>query len=58
MFFVPLFCIMVSLSDEFSGCFFLTDRPIASIAFHAKGEIIAVASGHKVLFFLPCFYIL
>jgi hypothetical protein len=24
------------------------DRPIASIAFHAKGEILAVASGHKV----------
>lgn len=26
----------------------LTDRPIASIAFHAKGDILAVASGHKV----------
>lgn len=25
-----------------------TDRPIASIAFHAQGEILAVASGHKV----------
>ena len=27
----------------------LTDRPIASIAFHAEGELLAVASGHKVL---------
>lgn len=27
---------------------FVTDRPIASIAFHAEGEILAVASGHKV----------
>ena len=26
----------------------LTDRPIASIAFHAEGELLAVASGHKV----------
>lgn len=26
----------------------LADRPIASIAFHAQGEILAVASGHKV----------
>lgn len=45
-----------SLFDEFIGCF-LTDRPIASIAFHANGEIIAVASGHKVVFILrssPC----
>lgn len=24
------------------------DRPIASIAFHAQGELLAVASGHKV----------
>lgn len=23
-------------------------RPIASIAFHAQGELLAVASGHKV----------
>ena len=23
-------------------------RPIASIAFHAKGELLAVASGHKL----------
>lgn len=27
-----------------------TDRPIASIAFHAEGELLAVASGHKVVF--------
>ena len=27
---------------------FFTDRPIASIAFHAEGEVLAVASGHKV----------
>lgn len=26
------------------------DRPIASIAFHAQGELLAVASGHKVRF--------
>ncbi|GER55633.1 transducin family protein / WD-40 repeat family protein, partial [Striga asiatica] len=26
----------------------LTDRPIASIAFHAQGEFLAVASGHKL----------
>ncbi|XP_021673965.2 uncharacterized protein LOC110660097 isoform X1 [Hevea brasiliensis] len=26
----------------------LTDRPIASIAFHAQGELLAVASGHKL----------
>ncbi len=31
--------------------FLLTDRPIASIAFHAKGDILAVASGHKVVIF-------
>ena len=24
------------------------DRPIASLAFHAGGELVAVASGHKV----------
>ena len=27
-----------------------TDRPIASIAFDATGELLAVASGHKVSF--------
>lgn len=32
--------------------FLVTDRPIASIAFHAKGDILAVASGHKVLIFV------
>lgn len=26
----------------------VSDRPIASIAFHAQGELLAVASGHKV----------
>jgi activator-of-BECN1-regulated-autophagy protein 1 len=26
----------------------VADRPIASIAFHGRGEILAVASGHKV----------
>lgn len=26
------------------------DRPIASLAFHAQGDLLAVASGHKVLF--------
>lgn len=37
--------------------FLVTDRPIASIAFHAKGDILAVASGHKVLiFFLQLFF--
>lgn len=25
------------------------DRPISSIAFHARGELLAVASGHKVV---------
>lgn len=40
-----------SLFVDFIGCF-LTDRPIASIAFHANGEIIAVASGHRVVFIL------
>lgn len=29
-------------------CFLHADRPIASIAFHAQGEFLAVASGHKV----------
>lgn len=28
------------------------DRPIASIAFHAHGEFLAVASGHKVRIFI------
>ena len=32
--------------------FLVTDRCIASIAFHAKGDILAVASGHKVLIFV------
>lgn len=27
----------------------LVDRPIASLAFHAQGDFLAVASGHKVL---------
>lgn len=30
---------------------FVADRPIASIAFHAEGELLAVAAGHKV--FIP-----
>lgn len=38
--------------------FFLIDRPIASIAFHAKGEFLAVASGHKVLIFALLLFIL
>lgn len=29
------------------------DRPIASIAFHAQGEVLAVASGHKVRLTIP-----
>lgn len=29
--------------------FTLADRPIASLAFHAEGELLAVACGHKVL---------
>ena len=29
------------------------DRPIASIAFHAQGEVLAVASGHKVRRIVP-----
>lgn len=44
-----------------------TDRPIASIAFRAHGELLAVASGHKVriccrvdssssMLFLQCFW--
>jgi WD40 repeat protein len=31
--------------------FLHADRPIASIAFHAQGELLAVASGHKVRIF-------
>ena len=31
--------------------YFFADRPIASIAFHAEGELLAVAAGHKV--FIP-----
>lgn len=31
-----------------SLCLLQADRPIASIAFHAQGELLAVASGHKV----------
>ena len=33
------------------------DRPIASIAFHAQGEVLAVASGHKVRWIVPYMYI-
>ena len=32
------------------SCFCHADRPIASLAFHAQGDLLAVASGHKVLF--------
>lgn len=31
------------------SAYYFVDRPIASIAFHAEGELLAVASGHKVL---------
>ena len=31
------------------------DRPIASIAFHAQGEVLAVASGHKVRRIVPLY---
>lgn len=45
-------CIITFILIMFVGYFFfLTDRPIASIAFHAKGDLLAVASGHKVLSF-------
>lgn len=35
-----------------SSSFPYTDRPIASIAFHAEGDLLAVASGHKVSYCL------
>lgn len=36
---------------DLNSFLFYIDRPIASIAFHANGELLAVASGHKVRFF-------
>lgn len=33
-----------------------SDRPIASLAFHAQGDLLAVASGHKVMLSLPVVY--
>lgn len=44
---------IISLCHFYGGndsSFLHTDRPIASIAFHAQGELLAVASGHKVSF--------
>lgn len=42
------------LVDMCPFLFLYADRPIASIAFHAQGEILAVASGHKVRFSCCC----
>ena len=36
----------VSTNSLYCTC---ADRPIASIAFHGQEELLAVASGHKVL---------
>lgn len=44
-FILPLRFILFLIYERF---IFFTDRPIASIAFHAQGEVLAVASGHKV----------
>lgn len=38
---------VLSISSFRSGC--SADRPIASLAFHAQGDLLAVASGHKVM---------
>lgn len=43
-----LFFPIISRISELPIMFLPTDRPIASIAFHAQGELLAVASGHKV----------
>lgn len=48
--------IMLKLYNLYGGYdsyfpFLHADRPIASIAFHAQGELLAVASGHKVRIF-------
>lgn len=43
---------LIILPVLMSFFFLLPDRPIASIAFHAEGELLAVASGHKVNFSL------
>ena len=45
--FSPCWFFLYSIAHE-SLCLLQADRPIASIAFHAHGEILAVASGHKV----------
>lgn len=44
----PLLCNPVYLVDSSDHLFSVSDRPIASIAFHAQGELLAVASGHRV----------
>ncbi len=41
--------------DYGSACFLFLDRPIASLAFHSQGDLLAVASGHKVELFLWSF---
>lgn len=41
--------VTILIVKMFAWYVLLIDRPIASIAFHAKGELLAVASGHKVL---------
>ena len=52
-----IFFKLILLIVDLIATFLVTDRPIASIAFHAKGDILAVASGHKVLiFFLQLFF--
>ncbi len=38
--------------DYGCACFLFLDRPIASLAFHSQGDLLAVASGHKVELFL------
>ncbi|GFZ17643.1 transducin family protein [Actinidia rufa] len=43
-----IFVLCLNLKNHIAPFVFFKDRPIASIAFHAEGEVLAVASGHKV----------
>ena len=44
--------------QDFNLCLLIScsDRPIASLAFHAQGDLLAVASGHKVTLSFPVVY--
>lgn len=46
--YIPLSAFWIHLIGFCIYSMLQADRPIASIAFHAQGELLAVASGHKV----------